>query len=484
MIVGIICIILISVLMYISRKEECECNDKYLRVFYRCASYIYHSIYKSRFKKRKNLKSDNLNTSLQALNPGKSQENCKKEYYVKKIAYVLMTIGVSSILAIIVWISSIGNEKIENGIYIDRRDYGEGTSQKEVVATIEDSSRQQLTVDISERKYSEEEINNIFDEIESKLPDGILGNNIDLEHIIYELNLPKTSSNYPVEIQWFSKKSKVINSDGIVMNEDLISAVDVELRATLIYEEYERECYLIVRVLPREFSQEQKIKRDILTEIERINQGRETEKNVILPTEINGKNILWKYKKESKDVVLIILGILAGIIIYFGKDKEVESEVKKREKELLMDYPEIVSKLTLLLGAGMTMRGAWEKIVRDYINKKQGNDNLKRYAYEEMVVTYYEIQNGVSEIKAYEKFGKRCCNQRYLKMSAIITQNLKKGSKGLSNMLQIESNAAYEDRKAFAKIAGEEAGTKLMGPMGLMLVVVMILIIVPAVSTF
>ena len=42
----------------------------------------------------------------------------------------------------------------------------------------------------------------------------------------------------------------------------------------------------------------------------------------------------------------------------------------------------------------MTMRGAWEKIVRDYINKKQGNDNLKRYAYEEMVVTYYEIQNG------------------------------------------------------------------------------------------
>ena len=59
-----------------------------------------------------------------------------------------------------------------------------------------------------------------------------------------------------------------------------------------------------------------------------------------------------------------------------------------------------------------------------------------------------------------------------------MSQNLRKGTKGLSELLKLESIQAFEERKARAKRLGEEAGTKLLLPMFLMLVVVLIIVIV------
>ena len=61
-----------------------------------------------------------------------------------------------------------------------------------------------------------------------------------------------------------------------------------------------------------------------------------------------------------------------------------------------------------------------------------------------------------------------------------MSQNLRKGMKGLTQMLKLESIQAFEERKARAKKLGEEAGTKLLFPMFLMLAVVLIIVIVPA----
>jgi len=44
----------------------------------------------------------------------------------------------------------------------------------------------------------------------------------------------------------------------------------------------------------------------------------------------------------------------------------------------------------------------------------------------------------------------------------------------------MESIQAFEDRKARARRLGEEAGTKLLLPMFLMLAVVLVIVIVPA----
>ena len=61
-----------------------------------------------------------------------------------------------------------------------------------------------------------------------------------------------------------------------------------------------------------------------------------------------------------------------------------------------------------------------------------------------------------------------------------MSQNLRKGIKGLTQMLRMEAIQAFEERKARAKRLGEEAGTKLLAPMFLMLAVVLVIVIVPA----
>ena len=61
---------------------------------------------------------------------------------------------------------------------------------------------------------------------------------------------------------------------------------------------------------------------------------------------------------------------------------------------------------------------------------------------------------------------------------------MRKGTGGLLQALRQEALQAFEERKAYARRQGEEAQTKLLIPMLMMLVVVMILVMVPACFSF
>ena len=104
--------------------------------------------------------------------------------------------------------------------------------------------------------------------------------------------------------------------------------------------------------------------------------------------------------------------------------------------------------------------------------------------YEEVLKTCYEVQGGVGEERAYERFGERCGGIRYRKLGHMLAQNLRKGTNGLVGLLEKEAEDAFEERKSMARKYGEEAGTKLMFPMLVMLGVIMVILLVPAISSF
>ena len=126
----------------------------------------------------------------------------------------------------------------------------------------------------------------------------------------------------------------------------------------------------------------------------------------------------------------------------------------------------------------MTIKNAWKKIVTDYEKKKEKCG--ERFAYEEMLITYREMQSGVTEAESYERFGRRCGIPSYLKLGAMLSQNLRKGTRGVAEIMQMEAIQAFEERKALAKRRGEEASTKLLVPMFFMLGIVLVIVIVPA----
>ena len=94
--------------------------------------------------------------------------------------------------------------------------------------------------------------------------------------------------------------------------------------------------------------------------------------------------------------------------------------------------------------------------------------------------TFNEMQNGIPELECYERFAKRCDLMPYIKLGALLAQNLKKGTKGLWLQLEMEAHQSMNDRKNQIKKLGEEAGTKLLLPMLIMLIVVLLIVIVPA----
>ncbi|MGN0382884.1 MAG: type II secretion system F family protein, partial [Eubacterium sp.] len=199
---------------------------------------------------------------------------------------------------------------------------------------------------------------------------------------------------------------------------------------------------------------------------------------VELPDKIGKEEVVFTNVTDNFHQYILIAAIVLSVAVYFLKDRDLNKKAKARDEEMLEDYPEIVSKLMLLNCAGLSITSAWERILQDY--EKQTKKFKKRYAYEEMRQTQIKINSGVSLGKAYGDFGKRCKLHCYLKLSSLLQQSINRGNRGFSEALKQEAAEIFELRKNSAKKRGEEAGTKLLLPMIMMLIISMVIIIVPA----
>ncbi len=375
--------------------------------------------------------------------------------------------------------------KASDGI-IKRNDYGQGSRTENLEAEVEGVSEKiPLEIEVKERQYQAEEVQDFFDKILGKLDKKILGDNESFQHVDQNLNLITSIDGEPVEISWELDRYDLMNVKGEIMKEEINPEGEIiNLQAVLTYTEneaYQASYQQAVCVFPKAASKETEVAGEINEKIQKNQEKNASKETFTLPRTINGKKISYYVPFDSRGVVLVVMSILILILLWLlGKQRGKELEDQRKE-ELLLDYPELVNKLTLFLGAGMTVKRAWRKIIQDY--EASLKDQTPRYVYEEMKLTLREIESGVPETESYENFGRRCNLPCYLKLGALLSQNLRKGVKGLGEMLHIESLQAFEERKARAKRKGEEAGTKLLLPMFLMLAIVLVIVIMPAFLT-
>lgn len=370
--------------------------------------------------------------------------------------------------------------KHQNPEEVQRNSYGKGTRTEELEITVGNQLKQEpFELEVKERKYTRKEIQKIFKQVMEELDEMILGDNESLDRVEYDLNLVTRAEKYPIQIQWESDDYGVMNEEGEIRQEHTKEeGTLVEIRGTLSYEGEEALYVRNVMVYPRKKSAKEKLLSKIEELVESESEKRKEKESFLLPAEIDGKEIRWSRKKERRGYYVLILGcISAGLIVALKKQNQRKDE-KERKEQMITDYPEIVNKFALLLSTGMTVKGAWEKIVRNYETQKTSMG--VRAAYEEMSCTYYEMKGGVTETEAYERFGKRCGITIYIRFGALLSQNLRKGTKGMTELLKTESIQAFENRKSRARRLGEEASTKLLIPMFGMLAVVLFIVVFPA----
>ena len=395
----------------------------------------------------------------------------------------VICVSLGIILALAVTFVEKQDTVLTKGNGLERNTYGQGETQQEILVEGLLAKKVPLAVRIGERRYTKEEAADAIHMAAEELSAQIAGGNESLEQVQSRLELVTWLDKYGISVRWQPDDTELISASGEVFNSGCPeSGRETFLTATLKAGEYAEDYIYRVNGLPPGRSQEEKE----LAAFENFLMEKEEEQKYsevfILPEEFEGKTLTYSADRGRSSLMFPLLGILAAILLPL-KDRQREQEAKKkRECQMMMDYSEILSRLVVFLGAGLPVRKAWAKIVEDYrrTEEKAG----KRAAYEEMAAAYYLMQRGVPEIQAYSEFGNRCRVLPYRKLAGILEQNVKNGSKSLTPVLEAEMEAAFEQRKNLARRLGEEASTKLLLPLFMMLLIVMVMITVPAFLAF
>lgn len=131
-----------------------------------------------------------------------------------------------------------------------------------------------------------------------------------------------------------------------------------------------------------------------------------------------------------------------------------------------------VNRLWLLLGSGMTVQTG----IRQILSEMEKDWLLRR----ELEYAMHQLDTGSEESWVYEQLGRRLELPEYYQLLQHISQHIRMGTKDLRNLMEQEMQQALEKRRELAKKKGEEASTKLLFPMILLLVLVMVMIVYPA----
>lgn len=366
-----------------------------------------------------------------------------------------------------------------------RKENGEGDYVVELELEIPDVLKEEsYEITVLEQALTTAEKKDYLTAAKVEIEQTFLGENESYENVWTTVDIRDAYQDGKVTAEWSFDNYRIVNETGEVVAKDLPEEGElVCATACLVCEKLEEEYSFYFRVMPAGLPESMQLLNKLNEELTNENE-KSGEESIKIPQTLEEHTLIWEQKETHTAVKILVLGVLVAICYPQIEESRRQETRKKREKELLMQYPDMVSKLTLLLGAGMTLYGAWKRIATNYEKKRKNHTVFRQFVYEEMLLTCREIESGMGEARAYERFGERCGLRQYRKFSNLLSQNLKKGTRGLSALLEEEAENAFEERKSQARKYGEEAGTKLLLPMMLMFGIVVVIIIVPAVISF
>lgn len=419
---------------------------------------------------------------------------------------------------------------------IERGSYGTQKTPYSIKVDAENLAKDmEFSVSVSSRKYTKEEADEIFLTKLEELKIDILNENESLEDVSTKLNFrsdlgdgirasysfePKrideyyekygrkrkksTKSEIEVSVattsvatksdienfKYFVDYQNVIDGSGNVNNDNFKSSefctgyIVIQLATEIKGKEgnYKSEKFMLpIRIVSKKMTPLEAFK--VAFKKELVNSDKETidEDTIKLPKFVNDFRIIYKEKKKLSFLLMPLLGIIVAILLE-AREKEVEREKAKRKIRLLeIDFAQIISKILLYVSSGMTIRNSFIRLAEQYQKTQKNDKNCEtRAAYEELIIVKNKLSSGYSEISAYEEMAKNINMRVYTRFLNIIIQSIKNGNKDLKNILNMEVQDALYERKQNAKKLGEEAATKLVLPLMMMLSIIMVVIMVPA----
>lgn len=407
-----------------------------------------------------------LDSKFKSLYVKERVEKEKYIYVVSKVSLVILVVFISACVGVTQQV--LENEADKKVSELIRNEYGDG--DKSYILDADDkTTKEEIEIAVPQQEISDTEALDIFEKYKKELLEEVLGENESQDKVTKPLNLLNMIGKENIQISWEIENDKIIGYDGSIGEGVEKKGTLARLYATMSLENVSVTQEIVLHVYPSEGT---KAIQEIVQKI--VNNYDAYEEKIPLPVKVNGRKITFSEKTEEYSMVILLIGLAAAIAIFFLKDKDMDKDMEERNTQLVLDYPEVVNKIMILNRAGMSMRKAWERTIESAGGKKN------HYVYREMKMTLLKINGGISEMSAYEQFGKRCGLHCYIRFSNIICQNLRRGSSEMYRALECELRNALQEKKNNALKLGEQVGTKLLAPMVIMLVVGLVLIVAPA----
>ena len=388
-------------------------------------------------------------------------------------AYLILLLG--SLIGAILGGAALKNREVKR---IQRPDFGEEKTVN--LSALQAGQEADVRVSVSGRALSEEVLLQRFDEVFEASKSAWLGQNPDAEHVTKRLELTDESAE-GICFRFQSRDPEILTGRGSIMAESIPpEGLRTVLTVTLSYGETEKAYDWPLTILPDGSAGGNQSLQAALAEADAKDPA---SPYLELPETVGGEAVT--FQKNAVSPLTVLLFAVIGAVLLFLLPKEQEKQaLKKRESELKLSYAGMVMKLSMLIRAGLSIRMAWYRVVQRYRDDLENGRCKRTYVYEEMQRTANELKTGATEGEAYVRFGRRCGLHRYLKFGNLLSENLKQGISGLDRTLHAELAEALEERKNLSLKKGEEAGTKLLLPMMVMLGIVIVTLVVPAFMAF
>lgn len=409
--------------------------------------------------------------------PGRTGTEVKELLEAEVTKYVFCALPVSVVLlfcAVFLFVATTGeNTRIERPVA------GSPAVVQRVQVETEDGWRE-IEIPIAAREYTYEEVEAFHAEAEAYLDRMLFGENAMSGEVRQNLYFPETVLG-GFTAEWSTDALWLIDGKGRVHNETLSEARRVTVFANIYYGKEFRRYERCVTVLPKVYTPEEQDLKTVKEKLKEWEAATRLEDAPEVPEELEGRRL--RIPEESGWLVcgfLLALSVFLPVLVYYLYFEKLDECRKQRREEARKRYTEFITKLSLMIVAGIPVRQAWERLWKEY-KKSHG----ERYVLtEELYVTCQELNYGTPESVAYEAFGDRVGVVAYQRMAAILTQNVTKGMQNIRQVLLQEAKEVMAEERMEIKIRGEQTGTKLLLPMMGYLILIFVVLLVPAFGMF
>lgn len=372
---------------------------------------------------------------------------------------------------------------LETGnMVFERNSFGGGEKEVSVVLEKEDQKREYSLI-LKEQALSGKEEKSLREEFFREIEERMTGDNASLQKVSQALCFEEELDGWPFYITYQPAESGYLQLDGSLGEKSLSlkegEALYTQVAVTAEYGSYTWNRTFEIRLIKPETVRKSSPFTNAVNRLKETEKKTRGEKTYTLPVLSGGVRAGKKQNFSSASVLL--LGSVILVILLLRNVSELKNGEKMCRKETLRDFPMIVHLLTLYMGAGLSFSSAVHRISVDYMSRP---DRKKTYAFEEILRMDTCLKLGEGQQEACMQWGKRFKEPAYQKLSLTMIQVMTKGTREGRVLMNHMEQEAFRQRIDQAKKEGEEASTRLLFPMILLLGMVMLLVMFPAIVRF